>query len=187
MAEWICDGIPKDGKEYPNSEAHEPHPNYSTDCDLCGLPREAMSPATRIIGSKLPLKAILGILGLLVLGLALVLVGRSLIGDGCPQGTEKVAESCVDPYLEVHDAATADGKSAREIISRYRSVADLEQAQQYLSSAIAQLNTIPESALIYSQARDKLGEYDKLASQVGNVINNFQLCAIEPKPKDCLF
>jgi len=67
MAEWICDGIPKDGKVYPDSEAHEPHPNYSTDCDLCGLPRESMNATTTKIigGSKLPIKAILGGIGLL--------------------------------------------------------------------------------------------------------------------------
>jgi len=110
-----------------------------------------------------------------------------LISDGCPQGTQEVEGECIDPYLEVHESAIADGDSAQAIISRYRSVEDLEQAQEYLNSAIENLATIPESALVYSQAQTTLNEYDQLAIQVGNVINNFQLCAIEPKPDDCLF
>jgi|GEM_PF-3990216 len=187
MAEWICDGVPKDGKVYPHSEAHEPHPNYSTDCDLCGLPRESMSPATKIISSKFPLKGILGGVGLLAALGAIAFFGRSLIGESCPQGTKKVAESCVDPYLEVHESALADGESALAIVRRYRSVSDLEEAQGYLNSAISDLTTIPESALVYSQAQTKLTEYDRLAVEIGNVINDFQLCAIEPKPDDCLF
>ena len=187
MAEWICDGVPKDGKVYPHSEAHEPHTNYSTDCDLCGLPRESMSATTKIIGSKLPIKAILGGVGLLAALGAIAFVGRSFVSDGCPQGMAKVEGECIDPYLEVHEAAVTEGNSARAIINRYRSVEDLEQAQQHLNSAIEDLATIPESALVYSQARDRLNEYDQLTIQIGNVINNFQLCAIEPKPDDCLF
>lgn len=187
MAEWICDGVPKDGKVYPNTEAHEPHTNYSTDCDLCGLPRESMSAETKIIGSQIPIKAILGGVGILAALITLAFVGRTLISDGCPQGMEKVAEECVDPYLEVHESAIADGDSAQAIISRYRSAKDLEAAQKYLNSAIESLATIPESALVYSQAEAKLSEYDRLAVDVGNVINNFQLCAIEPKPDDCRF
>jgi hypothetical protein len=187
MAEWICDGVPKDGKQYHDSEAHEPHTNYAADCDLCGLPKEAMSPSTRIIGSKLPVKAISIGVGLLISVLAIALVGTSLIGDGCPQGTQKMEDECIDPYLEVHNTAVKNGDSALKIIRSYRSVSDLQQAQKYLDSAITELNNIPESALIYSQAQTKLTEYDRLAVQVGNVINNFQLCAIEPKPDDCLF
>ena len=146
-----------------------------------------MSPATKIVGSKLPVKAIFGVVGLLVAVLAIAFVGRSLISDGCPQGTTKVADECVDPYLEVYESAIADGDSALAIIRRYRSVSDLEEAQQYLNSAIENLATVPESALVYSQAQTKLTEYDRLAVEVGNVMNNFQLCAIEPKPDDCRF
>lgn len=187
MTEWLCDGVPKDGKVYPNSEAHEPHTNYSTDCDLCGLPRESMEAKTRIVRPQLPIKAILGGVALLAVLATLAVVGRSLLSDGCPQGTEKVADVCVDPYLEAHEAAIADGDAALAIISRYRSPEDLEEAQKYLNSAIEGLATIPESALVYSEAQTQLAEYDRLAVDVGNVINNFQLCAIEPKPDDCLF
>ena len=45
MNSWICDGIPKDGKQYPNcSGEHEPYENFGPDCALCGLPKEAMKP-----------------------------------------------------------------------------------------------------------------------------------------------
>ena len=40
---WTCDGVPKDGKDYPDcSGEHEPYENYGPDCVVCGLPREAM-------------------------------------------------------------------------------------------------------------------------------------------------
>ena len=40
---WICDGVPKDGKQYPNCAGeHEPYENSGPDCVVCGLPQEAM-------------------------------------------------------------------------------------------------------------------------------------------------
>ena len=183
MAEWICNGVAKNGKQYPDSEAHEPHTNYGTDCDVCGLPQEAINSPT----PKLPLKLILGILSLLFLGTIAVYLGNSLLSDRCGTGMEKINNECLDPYLEVHNTAIQNGDSALAIIRRYRSVEDLAQAQKYLNLAITDLSTIPESALIYSEAQTKIDEYDKLAVQIANVMNNFQLCAIEPKPDDCLF
>ena len=45
MNSWICDGIAKDGKQYPNcSGEHEPYENFGPDCAICGLPKEAMKP-----------------------------------------------------------------------------------------------------------------------------------------------
>ena len=43
MGGWICDGVPKDGKNYPNSFPHEPfeNPPSATFCFECELPREA--------------------------------------------------------------------------------------------------------------------------------------------------
>jgi ABC-type branched-subunit amino acid transport system substrate-binding protein len=43
MSSWICDGVPKDGKTYPNAMAHEPYENTGPDCIVCGLPQEAMA------------------------------------------------------------------------------------------------------------------------------------------------
>lgn len=73
-ASWKCDGIPKNGKSYPNaSGAHSPYENFGPDCDVCGLPREAMNPAsgnsaTGAGKSKLPLVAA-------ALGVVLLLAG----------------------------------------------------------------------------------------------------------------
>ena len=42
---WLCDGEPKNGKDYPNcSGPHEPYENTGPDCLICGLPQEAMQP-----------------------------------------------------------------------------------------------------------------------------------------------
>jgi branched-chain amino acid transport system substrate-binding protein len=43
MSSWICDGVPKDGKTYPNAMPHEPYENTGPDCIVCGLPQEAMA------------------------------------------------------------------------------------------------------------------------------------------------
>ncbi|NJM86927.1 MAG: ABC transporter substrate-binding protein [Hydrococcus sp. RU_2_2] len=48
MSSWICDGVPKDGNSYPNASAHEPYENTSPDCVICGLPKEAMQPSTKV-------------------------------------------------------------------------------------------------------------------------------------------
>ncbi len=43
LQSWLCDGNPKDGKDYPNcTGAHEPYENFGSDCAVCGLPKEAM-------------------------------------------------------------------------------------------------------------------------------------------------
>ncbi|MBW4660768.1 MAG: ABC transporter substrate-binding protein [Drouetiella hepatica Uher 2000/2452] len=39
---WLCEGKPKDGKDYPNAFAHQPYENFGPDCAICGLPREAI-------------------------------------------------------------------------------------------------------------------------------------------------
>jgi ABC-type branched-subunit amino acid transport system substrate-binding protein len=81
MSSWICDGIPKNGKQYPNvpEGGHEPYENYGPDCVICGLPQEAMKGSgkpgkTVVVGksgqessSSLPL-IIAAIVGFLVIG-----------------------------------------------------------------------------------------------------------------------
>ncbi|MDJ0844574.1 ABC transporter substrate-binding protein [Crocosphaera sp.] len=44
MSSWTCDGVPKDGKQYPGVSPHSPQTNTGPDCIICGLPREAMEP-----------------------------------------------------------------------------------------------------------------------------------------------
>lgn len=74
---WKCDGVPKNGKSYPNaSGAHPPYENFGPDCNICGLPREAMNPASGNSAngagkSKLPLvAAALGVVLLLAGGIS---------------------------------------------------------------------------------------------------------------------
>lgn len=49
MSSWMCDGMPKDGKQYPNAPqgGHEPYENFGPDCVVCGLPKEAMQPGKK--------------------------------------------------------------------------------------------------------------------------------------------
>lgn len=48
---WICDGIPKDGKSYPSAGPHPPHENYGPDCEMCGLPQEAMNVGKTVVAA----------------------------------------------------------------------------------------------------------------------------------------
>ncbi|MDJ0510069.1 MAG: ABC transporter substrate-binding protein [Crocosphaera sp.] len=48
MSVWTCDGIPKDGKQYPGAFPHNPQDNTGPDCTLCGLPQEAMQPGKTV-------------------------------------------------------------------------------------------------------------------------------------------
>jgi branched-chain amino acid transport system substrate-binding protein len=51
MTTWKCDGIPKDGKTYPQAivGGHEACENTTPDCPICGLPREAMEAVTTTV------------------------------------------------------------------------------------------------------------------------------------------
>ncbi len=60
MSLWTCDGIPKDGKQYPGAFPHNPQDNTGPDCIICGLPKEAMQQGktvtpkpgkTKVVGS----------------------------------------------------------------------------------------------------------------------------------------
>ena len=71
MSSWICDGIPKDGKEYPGlGGAHEPRENYSFDCE-CGLPKGSHEHGkTILIENSSKKKYILGVVALGIILLA---------------------------------------------------------------------------------------------------------------------
>ncbi|GAB4554730.1 MAG: hypothetical protein Tsb0014_47600 [Pleurocapsa sp.] len=194
MVTWICDGRARNSKYYQDSHPHEPHENTGLDCEICGLPREAMDAAdTEIIevpnsdeGKKLPFKAIIGGIVVLLLGIAGYFLVVNL-GDRCDAGMEKVAGECIDPYLETYNQAVTTGEKAEQLIDNYRTPQELEQAQQYLTSAIAQLRSIPDDAPIFSEAIEKINLYENRSREVVRVIDNFQLCAIEPKPDYCRF
>ena len=79
MNSWFCDGIPKDGKQYPNAPegGHEPYENYGPDCVICGLPKEAMKGSgkpkkTEIAGesvqeSSFPIPVIIGVVAIFMI------------------------------------------------------------------------------------------------------------------------
>ncbi|MGH2412366.1 MAG: ABC transporter substrate-binding protein, partial [Microcystaceae cyanobacterium] len=90
------DGVPKDGKQYPNvaQGGHEPYENFGPDCMICGLPQEAMQkrkPGKTVVvgsGSSKPqwfIPAILGglilLLGVGAFGLYQFLSGRHNEGE----------------------------------------------------------------------------------------------------------
>lgn len=51
---WTCDGVPKDGKDYPQAipGGHPPHLNTTPDCMICGLPEESMQVASGALSGQ---------------------------------------------------------------------------------------------------------------------------------------
>ena len=92
MASWKCDGVPQDGKQYPNQNPpgkHEVYENYGADCVICGLPKEA------IVGGKksggIPAAAIAAIAFVLAAAGGAYL----LLPKPCPTGQQKVNDICM--------------------------------------------------------------------------------------------
>ncbi|NJL10144.1 MAG: PstS family phosphate ABC transporter substrate-binding protein [Calothrix sp. SM1_7_51] len=93
----MCDGVPKNGQQYPNQNPqgkHEPYENYGSDCVICGLPRAAMEGGSNL---KLPIRAIASAITAVV---ALGVVGGGYFlfkskFQSCPVGQQKVADVCV--------------------------------------------------------------------------------------------
>ncbi|MBR8839925.1 MAG: phosphate ABC transporter substrate-binding protein [Stigonema ocellatum SAG 48.90 = DSM 106950] len=91
---WECNGLPKDGKLYPNQNPvgrHEIVENFGGDCVICGLPKEA------VIGNsnKPPLTAIkAGVSGILTL--AAVIGGYEIWQSPfCSPSEQKIDGVCV--------------------------------------------------------------------------------------------
>ncbi len=176
MSGWICDGIAKDGKNYPDlGGAHEPYENYSLDCEICGLPKGSEKPSSKIGLSKILSKPILGIFTVIIILLA---VGSVAYFSGLIGGKR---------HLRTYEEALASGEEALSIVRTHTSPEELEQAQKQLNLAISKLSQIPPKAAIYVDAEAKMNSYDSLSLQIANKISNFELCAVEPKPDDCLF
>ncbi len=176
MSGWICDGIPKNGENYPElGGAHDPYENYSLDCDICGLPKGSEQPSRKIGFPKILSKPILGAL---TVGIILLVVGSAAYFNSLISGKR---------HLSSYEEAVASGEEALAIVRNHRSPEELEQAQKYLELAINKLSEIPPKAAIYPEAEAKMNSYDSLSLQITNKISNFELCAVEPKPDYCLF
>lgn len=92
MASWKCDGVPKDGKQYPNqnpSGRHEPYENYGADCVICGLLKEAL------LGSKTSIAKPLAAVATGALVLTALGAGYFLWPKPCPQDQQKINDVCV--------------------------------------------------------------------------------------------
>jgi hypothetical protein len=142
---WTCDGIPKNGKQYPDikPEKHEPEKNYASDCAICGLPKEAMD-RVKSGGGSLRKKPILtaAVIGSIILtggGIA-----YTFIAQGCDQGLHKIDGQCVDLYLQTYEESKQQGDQAVNLANNYQSIEDLEKAQLSLDAVFNQLNQIPQ-------------------------------------------
>jgi hypothetical protein len=106
MKSWNCDGIPKNGQQYPHQGgSHQPHENFGPDCAICGLPQEAMQtvksvttrhPSTQVSSPKGEASWKLFAAALITLGLigGIVFLFFTLFRP-CPGGESRQGFSCV--------------------------------------------------------------------------------------------
>lgn len=166
---WICDGQPKDGKQYPNSGPHEPYENHGPDCLICGLPREAMTPGKKTTSQKtvvskspssgFPILPILIVVLLLLLGggfgLYRVLQGNRQPGIATDPGTQ--TSSPTTPPA----AAPADPQA---IVSETASNAQLiSQGEKILISNTANNAEKTQAAAAFAQRSwdDAIAQYSQ--------------------------
>ena len=193
MGSWTCDGRPRNGKYYNGSYPHRPNENNGFNCDVCGLPQEAMqAPATQIIDAvedniKTKNYIAIGIIGAIAILLAVGGYFLFFNNNRCETGLEEVAGECIDPYESSYNEGVEMGNNAEKLIANYSNRQELEQAQRHLIDAIAKLRAIPESSPSFAPAAEKINQYENRSRDVAAVIDDFQLCALEPQPDSCRF
>jgi len=130
--EWVCDGVPKDGKDYPDcSGPHEPYENTGPDCIICGLPREAIEPKKE--------KSKLGVLPLAGLAILLLIFGGGVYWFGFPDPSEKAITTNSEKTGNQDGTAIATARPTREGIAHEGSVISLaiDRQGEYLVSGSA--------------------------------------------------
>ena len=168
---WICDGIPKDGKEYPGlGGAHEPCKNFSTDCEICGLPKESSTPKSPPFPIKTVIIAAIALIATIAGGNLLY----TIVFNSCEPGLEKIDGQCVDPFLQLYQEATQEGDRAITIANSYQTLEDLQSSSESLKDAIAQLNTIPENAPVYGKDQNNVADYQNQLKAINTNLNREQ-------------
>ncbi|MGK7874578.1 MAG: ABC transporter substrate-binding protein [Xenococcaceae cyanobacterium] len=145
---WICDGVPKDSKQYPNcTGSHEPYENSGLYCIICGLPQEAMKPKPKTTvfsgssGSKPQ-----SLMSVMIAGVALLVVAgggfglykvlhkdqpsnENLVSEGSTysQMISQGERLLLNPSLQKRTGATAfKQRKWDEAITQYQQAADLD-------------------------------------------------------------
>ena len=77
----------------------------------------------------------------------------------CDKGLERVEGECIDPYLQTYENAVQIGKQGINLGNNYQDTADLETAKLDLENAIAQLQGIPQDALVFQRITPTLEAY----------------------------
>lgn len=165
MSSWMCDGVPKDGNSYPNASAHEPYENTTPDCVICGLPKEAMQPSTKIPRKTVYVgkpdqksKQSQWLIPAIVVGVALLAAGggfsivRMLMSDRSPGPTETPIETTT-PAAVVGDFASENATNS-QLLSQGEKIL-LDPTSQKQAGADAFANKDWDGAIAsYQQAAD---------------------------------
>jgi len=178
MSTWTCDGVPKNGKQYPGLGGdHPPRQNHYLDCEECGLPRESQEiqePTPTIPLKPIMLASIVG-LGILS-GLYLIFVRFNKTSD--------------EQYTLIYQEAVNIGQTGQSIVDNHKSLQQLKEAEGYFSNAINKLQEIPEQHKIYQEVEKTIDTYRELLIEINNKVSNpsnTDMCSVAPKPKYCIF
>jgi len=169
QGKWICDGEPKNNnQQYFGTGPHPPHENYGPDCEICGLPREAMAMQSKTVmspgtGSKV---SPLSLLVLVAIALFVLLgggVGWYLVtqnndlsvvddnGDDTPTPNPTPTEIEIEPLAILSETATPNNV---ELISQgERILLEATPEKEAGAAAFAQKNW-DEAITEYQQAAD---------------------------------
>jgi len=159
---WICDGIPKDGNEYPNTTgSHLPYENppSATHCFKCELPREAVvlarsstsrgsSPSSVIVLCILIMFALVGI-GYVAYRFSKSLPlegGTTILDDRSSSGERPLFRDVSASYLNEGIELFVKGKYDRAIDSFEQAVQATPNEPEpdiYLNNAIARCQENP--------------------------------------------
>jgi len=161
---WQCDGKPKNGKSYPGaSGAHATHENAldTLRCDICGLPREAVSKRWP---QFLPLVAV----PLLLLGG--VGLGMSAL-KGCPGDTTRQGLSCAPitsvgtdplPLKDLKDDKFSrgdrvffddEGSTPRDSAVEAYAAGKYQEAERFFAAAVQESPRNPEVQIYLNNAK----------------------------------
>ena len=157
---WICEGQPKDGKDY-GVEPHSPVENHGPDCTSCGLPKEAVvvsSSKTLLIPIPHP-RPLLPLTLVTVLVVAATIVGTQSahipglcqLGDQCPLSSVEDGS-----FTAQYQQLNKEADTAQKSFTNAKTLEEVKKARDTLGKIVNDLSQIKKQASAYQASQDLL-------------------------------
>lgn len=193
---WICDGVPKDGRDYsPAGGEHKEYNNIGKFCEICSLPEQAQQQRSGPKGKPWVKVAVIAV------GVIALTSGATayFFNQKCPAGKDKVEGECIDSQ-NIYDQAVKKGEQAIAQANQSQSIPEFKKARKLSQKTIDKLNQIPESSSVYAKAQEKINNYEQKIREINEQVNKVKesqkwqrkqeledKCATIPKPHSCTF